>query len=257
MGQMQDFSFQGKIYLGENVNGKPRNLKWVGDQTSLNLSIETQFEERKENYSGQRNTSVRLKQGAAVNPELILRYITPENVLLGVHGKLNKIAAGSVTGEVLPSNLVADEIIVLDKVNISDLVLTDTATPTPTTLVEGTHYEIESATGAMVKMLDVSTLTQPINAAYSNGGSTNVSMLTAQPPVRYLYMEAINTVDGRRAIVHLYKTQFNPLSQLPLTSENLADFTLSASCLSDSTNQLNDELGGYGRIEWLDDEVTP
>ena len=69
MGQMQDFSLQGKIYLGENVNGKPRNLKWVGDQSSLNISIETQFEERKENFSGQRYTSVRLKQGSAINPE--------------------------------------------------------------------------------------------------------------------------------------------------------------------------------------------
>ena len=145
----------------------------------------------------------------------------------------------------------------LDKVNISNLVLTDSSTPTVTTLVEGTHYKIESPTGAMIEVLDVTGITQTIKAAYSNGGSTNVSMLTAQPPIRYLYMEAINTVDGRRAIVHLYKVQISPLSQLPLTSENLADFTLSASCLSDSVNQLNDELGAYGRIEWIDDEVGP
>ena len=257
MGQMQDFSLQGKIYLGENVNGKPRNLKWVGDQSSLNISIETQFEERKENFSGQRNTSVRLKQGSAINPELVLRYLTPENILLGVHGKLNKVAAGTVTAEPFPTGVVAGELIVLDKVNISNLVLTDSKTPTATTLVEGTHYKIESPTGAMIEVLDVTGITQPIKAAYSNGGSTNVSMLTAQPPIRYLYMEAINTVDGRRAIVHLYKVQISPLSQLPLTSENLADFTLSASCLSDSVNQLNDELGAYGRIEWIDDEVGP
>lgn len=257
MGQMQDFSLQGKIYLGDNVNGKPRNLKWVGDQSSLNISIEAQFEERKENYSGQRNTSVRLKQGSAVNPELVLRYLTPDNILLGVHGKLNKVAAGTVTAEAFPNNVVANELVVLDKTNISNLVLTDSKTPTATTLVEGTHYEIESAIGGMIKILNVTSLTQPIKAAYSNGGSTSVSMLTAQPPVRYLYMEAINTVDGRRAIVHLYKVQINPLSQLPLTSENLADFTLSASCLSDSVNQLDDTLGGYGRIVWIDDEVTP
>ena len=253
MGQMQDFSLQGKIYLGENVNGKPRNLKWVGDQSSLNISIETQFEERKENFSGQRNTSVRLKQGSAINAELVLRYLTPENILLGVHGKLNKVAAGTVTAEPFPTGVVAGELIVLDKANISNLVLTDSKTPTPTTLVQGVNYEIESPVGALVRIKNITSLTQPFKSAYSYGGSTNVSMLTAQPPIRYLYMEAINTVDGRRAIVHLYKVQISPLSQLPLTSENLADFTLSASCLSDSVNQLNDELGAYGRIEWIDD----
>ncbi len=251
---MQDFSFQGKIYLGESINGRPRNLQWVGDQSSLNLSIETQFEERKENYSGQRTTSVRLKQGSAVNPELVLRYISPDNIALGVHGKLNKKAAGTVTAESFPNDIVSKELFVLDNVNISNLVLTDSKTPTATQLVEGTHYEIESAPGGMIKILDISGLTQPIKAAYSHGGSTNVSMLTALPPVRYLRMEAINTVDNRRAIIHLYKVQFNPLSQLPLTSENLAEFTLSASCLSDPLNQLDPNLGAYGRIEWLDDE---
>lgn len=253
MGQMQDFSFQGPIYLGENVNGKPKNLKWVGDQTSLTIAVEAQFEERTENYSGDRNTSVRLKQSTAVNPELVLRYCTPENIMLGVHGKLSKIAAGSITGEVFPSGLIADEMILLEKGNISNLVLTDSAT-TPTTLVEGTHYEIELQASGMVKLLDVATLTQPIKAAYSHGGMTNVSMLTATPPIRYLFMEAINTVDGRRARVHLYKTQFSPLSSLPLTNDALADFTLSATCLSDSVNRLDDTLGAYGRIEWLDDE---
>lgn len=253
---MQDFSFQGPIYLGENVNGKPQNLKWVGDQTSLNVAVEANFEERTENYSGDRTTSVRLKQSTAVNPELVLRYATPENILLGVHGKLNKVAAGSVTGEVFPT-VTDGELILLEKGNISNLVLTDSATPTPTTLVEGEHYTIELQASGMVKMLDVSGFTQPISAAYSHGGMTNVSMLTATPPIRYLYMEAINTVDGRRARVHLYRTQFNPLSSLALTNEALSDFSLSATCLSDSNNRLDETLGAYGRIEWIDDEVTP
>lgn len=254
---MKDFSFQGKIYLGENVNGQPRNLKWVGDQSSLNLAVEANFEERKENYSGDRATSVKLKQSSAVKPELTLRYMTPENILLGVHGKLNKVAAGTVTAEVFPPNVVADENILLAKGNISDLVLTDSKPSTPTTLVLGQHYSIESVFSGMVTMKDITSLTQPIKAAYSHGGVTSVSMLNAQPPIRYLYMEAINTVDGRRARVHLYKVQIDPLSSLPLTSENLADFAINGSTLIDPVNQLDDTLGGYGKIEWLDDPVTP
>ena len=254
---MKDFSFQGPIYLADNVNGKPQNMRWVGDQSSLNFAIDAQFEERKENYTGLRTTSVRLKQSVAVNPEMVLRYITPENILLGVHGKLSKQVAGTVTGEVLPSDLIADSIVLLDKGAISDLVLTDSTASTPTTLVEGTHYAIESATSGLIKILDVAALTQPIKAAYSYAGSTNVSMMTAAtPPVKYLYMEAINTVDGKRARVHLYKVQFNPLASPPLTNEPLSEFTLNGTCLADANNRLHDDLGPFGRIEWLD-EVAP
>ena len=213
MAEMKDFSFQGPIYLGDNVNGVAQKLRWVGDQSSLNFAIDAQFEERKENYTGLRTTSVRLKQSVAVNPEMVLRYVTPENILLGVHGKLSKKAAGTATAEEFPLALVAGDLVLLKNGNVTNLVLTDSKTPTATPLVEGTHYSIESNVSGMVKILDVSTLTQPIKAAYSYGGSTNVSMMTAAtPPVKYLYMEAINTVDGRRARVHLYKVQFNPLA---------------------------------------------
>lgn len=255
---MKDFSFQGPIYLGENVNGKPQKLAWVGDQSSLNFAIDAQFEERKENYTGLRTTSVRLKQSVAVNPEMVLRYITPENILLGVHGKLSKKAAGTVTAEEFPLGSAVGDLILLANGSVSNLVITDSQTPTATTLVEGTHYSIESAASGMIKILDIATLTQPLKAAYSYGGSTNVSMMTAAtPPVKYLYMEAINTVDGRKARVHLYKVQFNPLSSLPLTNEALADFTLNGTCLADANNRSNDDLGPFGRIEWLDDEVAP
>ena len=255
---MKDFAFQGKIYLGENVNGRPRNLKWVGDQSSLNFALSIEKEERKENWSGNKGTSVVNIQSKAVSPELVLRELTPDNILLGVHGKLNKVSAGSVTSELLPTGLVAGEIILLDKGNISNLAITDSTVATPKALVEGTDYAIESPHSGLIKILGVAApLTQPFKAAYSHGGMTSVSMLTAQPPVRYLYMEAINTVDGRRARVHLYKVQFDPMSQLPLTSQTLSEYTLNGTTLIDAVNTLDDTLGGYGKIEWLDDEVGP
>lgn len=255
---MKDFAFQGKIYLGENVNGRPRNLKWVGDQSSLNFALSIEKEERKENWSGNKGTSVVNIQSKAVSPELVLRELSPDNILLGVHGKLHKVEAGSVTSELLPADLVADEIILLDKGNISNLAITDSTASTPLTLVEGTDYAIESPASGLVKILLAGApKVQPFKAAYSHGGMTSVSMLNAQPPVRYLYMEAINTVDGRRARVHLYKVQFDPMAQLPLTSQTLSEFTLNGATLIDAVNTLNDTLGGYGKIEWLDDEVGP
>lgn len=252
---MKDFAFQGKIYLGENVNGQPRNLKWVGDQSSLNFAMSIEKEERKENWSGNKGVSVVNIQSKAVSPELVLRELTPDNILLGVHGKLKKVEAGSVTAEQLPTDLIKDELILLAKGTISNLVITDSTAATPKTLVDGTDYAIESTHSGLIKLLNVAApLTQPFKAAYSHGGMISISMLNAQPPVRYLYMEAINTVDGRRARVHLYKVQFDPMAQLPLTSQTLSEFTLNGATLIDAINTLDDDLGGYGKIEWLDKE---
>lgn len=253
---MKDFAFQGKIYLGENVNGQPRKLRWVGDQSSLNFAMSIEKEERKENWSGEKGTSVVNIQSKAVSPELVLRELTPDNIILGVHGKLKKIDAGSVTAEPLPTNLVKDELILLAKGAISNLVITDSTASTPKTLVDGEDYAIESPHSGLVKILNIAApITQPLKAAYSHGGMISVSMLNAQPPVRYLYMEAINTVDGRRARVHLYKVQFDPMAQLPLTSQTLSEFTLNGATLIDAVNTLDEDFGGYGKIEWLDDEV--
>jgi hypothetical protein len=61
---MQSFSFQGKVYLGTRLaGGKPGALIWVGDAPKCDVSLQTEAEDQKESYSGNRLTSARLQKG--------------------------------------------------------------------------------------------------------------------------------------------------------------------------------------------------
>lgn len=252
----KDFSRQGALYLAENLgNGRMGVARWIGDTGTVSLSISEDQETRKENYTGQRGTSVVLRTGLEITIELNVRYADAENLALALHGKLTSKVAGTITAEAFPSGLVAGGFIALNHGGVSNLVLTDSAPTTPETLVEGTHYRLHSDKGGMIEILDVTSLTQPIQAAYSYAGAKNLSVLTQTPKAMYLLMDSINTVDGSRERLHLYKVQFSPVASMGLIDESLGELTLSGKCLVDGVNQLDDDLGAYGRIE-LTDEVV-
>lgn len=246
---MKDFSFQGKVYLGARIaGGKPGALRWVGDAPRCEVSLSTDSETRRESYSGQRLTSARLQTGSDAQVSLTLNWANPENLALGLYGEVRSIAAGTVTGEILPSGLVAGDSIALDHGGVSALVVTD-SNGTPATLVEGTHYNLDSAAGGVINIIDLATFTQPLKAAYSHTASQDVTMFTAKPPERYLLLDGINTLDGSPVKVRLYRVQFDPASSVPMINESFGQLELSGAALYDDEASQDAELGGFGKIE--------
>src|SRR5690606_29173139 len=87
---MTDLSFQGRIELGTRLaGGKPGPLTWVGDQSSCELTFDTQTEDRTETYSGQRLQSAQLRTGTTVGINLVLRHGTAHNLKLGLYATQN------------------------------------------------------------------------------------------------------------------------------------------------------------------------
>lgn len=250
----KDFSRQGAFYIGKNVNGKMGAARWIGDTGTVSVSLSEDKESRKENYSGKRGTSVVLSRGTEMTIELNVRYADAANLALALHGKLTTKVAGTVTAETFPTGAVG-EYFVLDHGGATDLVLTDSTPSTPVNLVEGTHYRLSSSHGGMIELLSITGIVQPIKAAYSYRGAKNLSILTKRPDPVYLFMDSINTVDESRERIHLYKIQFDPLANMGLINENLGELTITGTCYVDSVNQLDDDLGLYGRIEQIDEVV--
>lgn len=244
---MKDFSFQGKIYLGTRApGGRPGALRWVGDAPVCTVALSTESETRRESYSGNRMPSATLSLGNNAELTLTLNYAEPENLALGLYGTVATSAGATVTAEPLPAGLTDGDTIVLDHGSVSELVLTDGAS---TALEEGTHYAIESVQGGVVQLLDVDGLEQPISAAYSYGATRDVTMFTAPPPERYLLLDGINTIDGSRVRVRLYRVKFNPASELPLINDSFGQLELTGTVLFDSDAAMDDALGGFGKIE--------
>jgi hypothetical protein len=253
---MKDFSFQGRIELGTRLpGGKPGKLIWVGDQSSCDLAFNTENVDRTETYSGQRLQSARLRTATTVELNLVLRYGTAHNLQLGLYATPHNVAAGSVTNEVLPTGLVVGDRVVLAKpANVSALTIEDSA-GTPATLVAGTDYVLEDAHSGIVRILSLGTpaFTQPFVADYSHDAFTSLPMFTSQPPERYLYLNGINTVDGSRVRLHLYRVQFNPIESLGLINPEFGELPLSGTALFDSETAQDPTLGGFGRIELPED----
>lgn len=248
---MKDFSFQGKIWLGERLsNGKPGALRWVDDAGTLQIKLTSDKSERTESWSGNRLTSATLNKANKAEFSLSLNAFSADNLVLGTFGTKAVIAGGSASAEALPTGLAVGDVVALDHRNISALVLTDSG-GTPATLTAGTDYDIESASGGLVviKSLGGTPYTQPFKAAYTYGDGVNVTMFSQGAPERYLMLDGINTVSNERVVVRLYRAKFDPVSQLDLISDDFGKLDLAGGVLFDSTNAADAALGGFGRIE--------
>lgn len=247
---MKDFSFQGRIELGARLpSGKPGLLTWVGDQSSCDLTFNTENVDRTETFSGQRLQSARLRTATTVELALVLRYATSHNLKLGLYATENNVAGASVTDEPLPSGLVAGDRVVLAKpAGISALSVEDSA-GSAATLTAGTHYQLEDPNSGIIRILNVGTFVQPFLASYTHLGFSSLPFFTSQPPERYLYMNGINTISGERIRLHLYRVQFNPLESLGLINEEFGEISLSGTALFDAESALDPQLGGFGRLE--------
>lgn len=245
---MSLFSFQGKIYIAERQSsGLPGPLRWAFNVPNLQLKLSTSVKEHKESFSGQRLEDARMTTEQKCEVSMDLEDFDPANLALALYGTANTVAAGSATAETFPTVAVND-IIKLAHIGVSSVVITDSA-GTPATLVEGTDYEIESAPGGLVKILNLGAYTQPFKAAYSYAGANNVPMFVAQPTNKYIVGDLINTVDGSRVVVRLYQVRFDPMAQLDVIGDDFNKMTLAGSCLADLVNGEDATLGYFGRVE--------
>lgn len=247
---MKDFSFQGKIYLGERrAGGRPGKLTWVGDAPNCTVTLNTESEDRTESFSGQRLQSARLRTSSTAELALTLNYFNADTLALGLYATVSELTAGTATDEALPAGLVPGSIVALDNPNVSDLVLVD-STGSPVTLVEGTHYAFESAQAGTIRILSVTGLTQPIIAdSYDYAAGKSAAMFTADPPERYFLMDGINTITGERVRAHLYRVQFNPANSIPLINSSFGQLELSGAALFDVDAANDPELGGFGKFD--------
>ncbi|AGG89929.1 hypothetical protein [Rhodanobacter denitrificans] len=247
---MRDFSFQGKVYLGNRdaVTGKSQALRWVDDAAELQVKLSVDTEERTESYSGNKLTSVRLQKAKKAEFSLKLNAFSKLNLALGLATTPIDVTTGTVTAEPLPTGLVAGDVVQLDKRDVSSVVVSDSAV-TPATLIAGTDYVVDSAANGIVKILNVGSYTQPFKAAYSNAAAIRLPMFTAGVQERFLVLDGINTVDNSRVRVSLYRCSFDPISQLDMITDSLSSLDLSGAVLFDTINAADANMGGFGRID--------
>lgn len=240
------FSLQGEVWLAErDASGNPKELAWMGNVPDLEVNLSVDKTEHIEDYSGERTTDAVLIKVKKGDVSISTEELKKENVGLALYGKSAEIAAGTVTDSPFPVTVVAGGTYLLKHQLISSLVLKDSTTGTSQTLVAGTDYEADLTYGT-VTFKDLTDLVQPIKASYSHGKVDNIAIFGTNAPERWLRFKGINTLNGRRCLMDLYRLSFEPGS-LSLIGREFGKTPLKAQLLSDATKKGDAVLGMFGR----------
>ncbi len=228
---------------------------WWGDVSALTFEPSSESVRHRESYSGQK-ASVRkfdFLSECAINGTL--HQLDAAALARMLNGTVNTVAGASVVGESLGTVAVGDEIR-LDYPGISNLVITDSNATPATIYSQATptaHFDVVPEWGAL-SCLSLPTSpapTMPLLAAYTHGGSRQVSFLTSTPGSLELRYEGYNLAEnGEAVVVEFYKVSSSLLQQLALITDGTdvagTDFSLEA--LLDGSKPASGALGRFGRM---------
>lgn len=240
------FSGQGSLKMAERdpATGNPLGFLPLGNIPELTLNIEVSKFEHKESESGARLIDLTLTTEKKGTFEFTVENLSVDNLALGLWGEVVTVAAGTVaTGSpesVILAKFVAGAQYALKHANVSTVVLKDSTGVT--TYVLDTDYTLDPINGTFTPKVGGAIATATVSAGvtvkaeYAYGGYKRVDAFTrADAPVRWLRFEGLNTVDGSRVIVDLFKAQFDPLTGYGLINEELGSVTMGGTLLGDAT----------------------
>ena len=238
------YSGQGSLYVGERnpTTGRPTGLIPVGNVPTLELSIEIEKFEHKESESGSRSIDLTIIQEQNATFNMVLESLTPANLALAFYGTESVVVGAAVTGEAVTLYApLADGTPVktpLAHVNLNATIPSVLADSAAAPMVIGTDYQIDYRNGTVWALPGWSGETLPDTGVigYTHLGYPKLAAFTETQVERYLRFEGINTVNGDRVVLDLFRASFDPAQTLPLINEELAQLTLTGNLLRDTLN---------------------
>lgn len=231
----QYFSGQGSVLIAtkDAVTGLHEGFVPVGNVSALTIGVETTVFQHKESCSGTRGIDKEITQEVVVTIAMTMENINDTNLALALYGTAAAVVGATIADEEHVTH--HDKWIPLDHIKISALVVGDDATPTVTYVLD-TDYEVNLETGS-IKVLSTGAITdlQNVFFDYTHAGYDQIeAIISSAAPERWLRFEGLNTADGDNPVViDVYKASIQPLAELALINEELAEMAVEASALSD------------------------
>lgn len=231
------YSGQGSLFVAERdaVTGKPKGFIPVGNVPELSIDIEVTNFEHKESESGNRLVDLVINKEKKGKFSFKLENLSLENLALGLWGETVAVAGGTVVDEVIaiPTGGKGRK---YDLAHLKVSAVTVEDDTGVTTYAAGTDYVLDAENGA-ITIPSGSTIAAGANikVSYTYAGYTRLDAFTnTVAPERYLRFEGINTVDGSRVVVDIFRAQFDPLTGYGLLNEELGSVDMKGSILADS-----------------------
>jgi hypothetical protein len=229
----------------------------VGNCPELKVGFQVDNIEHKESYSGQSLTDLKIPKGKSTSLNFTLEEPNKENLAMVLYGTALSVAASTaITDEVLGgtpniTTLAIGQVFVGAKRNATGTVTLKDSTGTPKTLTLGTNYTHEVISNT-ITLLDVTTggpFVGPLKLSYTPGTSTEVAMFNVAASDLFLRFVGMNMADsGKIVTCDLFKVNLNPLKELALITDDLAQFQIEGSALLDILKPSSNTLGQFGAI---------
>lgn len=244
------FRGQGNVYYAERnpLTGiQIGGFNWVGNVTTLQMTLEVQTVEHFESHTGQSLQDVMIETTKKAMFNLTMEDYNAEVLSRFTYGTQTDIAGATVTQETVVGHL--GKYVTLANINLTAFnSLTNAAGNT--TYVENSDYRIDLRTGTIFILPDGDiTDGQSLRATYAFGDTQKVAVLTTPNTPVILRFDGLNTVEGDSPVViDIFKFRFKPLSQLPLIGNEISSFEVTGDALYDDTKPDTDEDGRFFRI---------
>jgi hypothetical protein len=235
---MPGFSGQGKVYIGTALIGvggirQPGILTYIGNAPKFKINHEETTSQRNESFSGSRLPFRRLAQGRSGTVDIGFDEFTKDNMALALLGAVTQVTAGTaVVGYTFPTGAKIGSVLAVPGKNLTATALKDSA-GTPIILSAANDYDLDAFAGSFT--LKAIPGTQPYKADYTPGAFTKIAAMNQPTSDIYIRMDGINTDDGSRAIVDIFRARLSPISGWDAISNDYVDFEMQGSILADTS----------------------
>lgn len=258
------YSGQGKVFFRDlDSNGNMVGpWKWVGNVPELTFTMNTEFLEKTESYSGKRSTVRRITTSQSASISLTLDQFDADNLSLALNGvEITKAAGSPVTDLPLgnATDFSAGDSIDLGEqyFNVTNLVVKAGSTE----LVLNEQYEVDLKSG-MITFRDMTGVTGAITADFTPGAYKIANVLTKNAVEKAFRFEGLNTAevdangDPDRIILMFYKVQLATNGDISMISDDFGSFPLTGEALRDSSRPESSDLGQFGAVIVIDGSET-
>lgn len=234
---MPGFSGQGKVLVGTRLStGLPGPMRWLGNASVFRVGQNEDTVERKESYTGNRLPNRRMTRGRGGELTITFDEYSKENMAWALLAENTLVAAGSpVSNWVAPTGYVVGDTILVPAKNLSVVTVID-STGSPKTLPVG-QYTLDAFAGSI--QLDDLTIggpyVQPFKVSYTPGAVNVLGSFKKVATEVYVRLDGINTDDGSRVIVDVFRNRLSPARQVDFINEDFNDFELVGAVLADLT----------------------
>lgn len=253
MAKREYMSLQGKFHLALITNGVAGALRELGNIPEFEVEITADVIEHKESMSGNRTTDFVMVTTTGVNFSGQLEKVNKENMSYILSGENFEIPSESVTDFSL-GTVEVNQTILIGAYNLSSVSIKD-STASPVT-VDPSKYSLDPAFG-ILKFNDVTGLTMPLTISYTSGSVTQTTIASDLDREYLLFFAGVNTANGDKVAMKLWRTQKSPEATFPLIHEELGKYQIDGRAMSDLTKANDSKLGLYGHFVTIPAVANP